>query len=647
MKNKMIKTTVAMPALRIADPSYNMNEIIGIIQDHTDSGLLLFPELCISGYTCADLFFQQSLLDACKTKLTEIARIVPVTMTVVVGLPLQYKNKIYNVAAYLSAGEIRGIVPKINIPNYGEFYEARWFASGKEIEKEYIEIEGMKIPFGTKYLFKDFSNGACIGTDICEDLWVPDKPSTHACMAGANIIVNPSASDEVIGKQDYRRMMVMMQSSSCYCAYLYCSSAMDESSTDLVFSGHSMIAENGRMLKDVIFPQIPCTESAIIDLDTINYNRIHQSTYPDQDEYEYIEVSVSSLCQKENISVDELVNVLKEENYPIARNPFVPADDEERWKRCRKILQIQANGLATRVRHTGIKNLVIGVSGGLDSTLALIVCNEARKIVKDIRIIAYTLPNRGNTTSLTYNNAVDLMKALDAEIREVAIEESVKKHLEDIGHGGIYKGDNDITYENAQARMRTYILMDAANMENGLVVGTGDLSELALGWCTYNGDHMSMYGVNASVPKTLVQYICKAYALATDNAELRRVLLSIIDTPISPELTPNKDGQIAQKTEEKIGKYDLNDFFLFYVLRYGFTPEKILSFALIAFPEVSKETMKDALKRFYNRFFHQQFKRSCLPDGPKVGSVTLSPRGDWRMPSDASVSLWLKEIENA
>ena len=358
MKNKMIKTTVAMPALRIADPSYNMNEIIGIIQDHTDSGLLLFPELCISGYTCADLFFQQSLLDACKTKLTEIARIVPVTMTVVVGLPLQYKNKIYNVAAYLSAGEIRGIVPKINIPNYGEFYEARWFASGKEIEKEYIEIEGMKIPFGTKYLFKDFSNGACIGTDICEDLWVPDKPSTHACMAGANIIVNPSASDEVIGKQDYRRMMVMMQSSSCYCAYLYCSSAMDESSTDLVFSGHSMIAENGRMLKDVIFPQIPCTESAIIDLDTINYNRIHQSTYPDQDEYEYIEVSVSSLCQKENITTDELVNVLKEENYPIARNPFVPADDEERWKRCRKILQIQANGLATRVRHTGIKNLV-------------------------------------------------------------------------------------------------------------------------------------------------------------------------------------------------------------------------------------------------------------------------------------------------
>ena len=647
MKNKMIKVSVAMPSLKIADVAYNTKQIIRMIQDHADSGVMLFPELSLSGYTCADLFFQRSLLEACKEALAEIASAVPDTMTAVVGLPLQYKNKIYNTAAYLSDGKICGIVPKINIPNYGEFYEARWFASGKDIEKDCIKIHDENIPFGTKYLFTDERTGACLGTDICEDLWVPDKPSTHACMAGANIIVNPSASDEVIGKQDYRRMMVLQQSSSCYCAYLYCSAAMDESSTDLVFSGHSMIAENGRMLQDVIFPQTPCVRSAIIDLDTIDYNRLHQSTYPDTQGYERIPVSVSPIAQQYAITSDELLAKLHEEEYPVARNPFVPADDEERWKRCRKILQIQAHGLATRVRHTGIKNLVIGISGGLDSTLALLVCHEAQKIEKDIHIIAYTLPNRGNTTSLTYNNAIDLMKSLEVEIREVAIEESVKKHLEDIGHGGTYKGENDVTYENAQARMRTYILMDAANMDNGLVVGTGDLSELALGWCTYNGDHMSMYGVNASVPKTLVQYICKAYALATDNAELRRVLLSIIDTPISPELTPNKDGQIAQKTEEKIGKYDLNDFFLFYVLRYGFCPEKILAFALRAYPEISKETMKDALKRFYNRFFHQQFKRSCLPDGPKVGSVTLSPRGDWRMPSDASVSLWMKEIENA
>ena len=558
------------------------------------------------------------------------------------------RRKRKNCAVFLNEGQIKAAVPKIYIPNYSEFYETRWFSSGRKIKGRTLNIKGIEIPFGWDIIGFSAESGAKIAAEICEDLWVPDTPGTHACSAGANIVVNPSASDEVIGKQDYRRTMVASKSASCYCDYIYASAGVCESSTDLVFGGHTLIAENGKILSDSIFDTPTYVKTAVLDLETCMYNRTHQNTFinAEVNDYRFVNLNVQALGSYE-INTTALKELLIKENYPIPRNPFVPADDQERGRRCRRILQIQAHGLATRVRATNIKTLVIGISGGLDSTLALIVCHEAKKIVPDIRIIAYTMPNEGNTTSLTYNNAWNLMKALADDIREVPIGKSVKSHLEDIGHGTDYQGEGDITYENAQARMRTYILMDAANMENGLVVGTGDLSELALGWCTYNGDHMSMYGVNASVPKTLVKYICRSYAYTCNDDNLKGILLSIVDTPISPELTPNKDGQIAQKTEEKIGKYDLNDFFLFYMMRYGFEPEKIIAFASIAFAEVKFETIREALISFYSRFFHQQFKRSCLPDGPKVGSVTLSPRGDWRMPSDASVALWLEKTKKA
>ena len=650
MKNTMIKAAAAVPALRVADPAYNTDEIIRIMNEYSDCGLIVFPELSITAYTCGDLFGQKALLDEAEDQLFRIAKETEKLPGVcaVVGVPLRYNNELYNCAVFLNEGQIKAAVPKIYIPNYSEFYETRWFSSGRKIKGRTLNIKGIEIPFGWDIIGFSAESGAKIAAEICEDLWVPDTPGTHACSAGANIVVNPSASDEVIGKQDYRRTMVASKSASCYCDYIYASAGVCESSTDLVFGGHTLIAENGKILSDSIFDTPTYVKTAVLDLETCMYNRTHQNTFinAEVNDYRFVNLNVQALGSYE-INTTALKELLIKENYPIPRNPFVPADDQERGRRCRRILQIQAHGLATRVRATNIKTLVIGISGGLDSTLALIVCHEAKKIVPDIRIIAYTMPNEGNTTSLTYNNAWNLMKALADDIREVPIGKSVKSHLEDIGHGTDYQGEGDITYENAQARMRTYILMDAANMENGLVVGTGDLSELALGWCTYNGDHMSMYGVNASVPKTLVKYICRSYAYTCNDDNLKGILLSIVDTPISPELTPNKDGQIAQKTEEKIGKYDLNDFFLFYMMRYGFEPEKIIAFASIAFAEVKFETIRAALISFYSRFFHQQFKRSCLPDGPKVGSVTLSPRGDWRMPSDASVALWLEKTKKA
>ncbi len=650
MRNRMIKAGAAVPSLKVGDVSYNVSEIIRLIDQAKDCGLLVFPELCITGYTCADLFNQDLLLKQAEEGLKNIvsASTKRKGMTIVVGLPLRYENALYNTAAIVSEGAIAGIVPKINIPSYSEFYELRWFTSGKDVIGREVTIAGQTVPFGIDILAGDAKSGAVIGIDVCEDLWVPDRPSTHACLAGANLIANLSASDEVIGKADYRRNLVLHQSADCYCGYVYASAGPDESSTDLVFSGHSMIASNGKMLKEMIYAERPAVVTGIIDLEPLEYNRIHQNTFVTEsdDWYRKVPVSIKPLGGYE-VTVDQLVKHLRKEQYTVDRMPFVPKDDKELAQRCARILEIQANGLATRVRATGIKNLIIGISGGLDSTLALLVCNEARKLVKGIRIIAYTMPNKGNTSDRTYKNAMDLMKCLKAEIREIEIGKPVKEHLIALGHGGDYKGDGDTTYENAQARMRTYILMDAANMENGLVVGTGDLSELALGWCTYNGDHMSMYGVNGSVPKTLVQYICRAYALTCGDKKLKDVLLDIVGTPISPELTPNKKGVIAQKTEEKIGKYDLNDFFLYYVMRWGFMPEKILTLAMLAYDDLDKEAIRTALQRFYNRFFHQQFKRSCLPDGPKVGTVTLSPRGDWRMPSDASVSLWLENLKDA
>ncbi|MCR5447753.1 MAG: NAD(+) synthase [Solobacterium sp.] len=649
MKNQMIYAAAAVPSMRVADVKYNTEQIKQILHACSDCGIVVFPELCVTGYTCADLFGSDLLLEQAEKAMFEIARETGQIegLTAVIGVPIRFENNLYNCAAMLSHGEVCALVPKEFIPNYSEFYEERWFASGKQLIGRTIVLQGQEIPIGIDIIGEDPSSNAVIGVEICEGLWVPDKPSTHLALAGANIIVNPSASDELIGKQEYRTNLVVQQSGACYCAYVYASSGMDESSTDLVFSGHTMIAVNGSLLKQNVFPERPYIEKAVIDLSRILHDRRHQNTFDNNDDswFRRVELDVKPLEGKIDPNTREMTELLKRADYPVARNPFVPADDAERGQRCRKILRIQANGLATRVRATHINNLVIGISGGLDSTLALLVCHEAKKLVPEIRILAYTMPNEGNTSGQTYNNANELMRLLADEIYEVPIAKGVKSHLEDIGHSLEYQGEGDTAYENAQARMRTYILMDAANMKNGLVVGTGDLSELALGWCTYNGDHMSMYAVNASVPKTLVQYICRSYADTCGNDELKQVLHAICDTPITPELTPSADGQIAQKTEEKIGKYDLNDFFLFYTLRYGYEPSRSMALALRAYPELSYEDVKQAAQRFFRRFFTQQFKRSCLPDGPKVGSVTLSPRGDWRMPSDASVNLWLSDIE--
>lgn len=647
MKNNLIQVAAAVPKMKIGDVDYNTEQMKIMIRDLTDCGVIVFPELSVTGYTCADLFLSDLLLQKAASALFELAAETEGTENLVIaGVPIRFENCLYNCAALLSCGTVKALIPKTFIPNYSEFYEYRWFDSGRDLKKRSVEINGVAIPFGTDILAADPVSGAVLGTEICEDLWIPDKPSVHAVLGGANIIANLSASDELIGKQEYRRGLVCQQSGACYCAYIYTSSGTYESSTDLVFSGHSIIAQNGNLLSESIFPECPHVEKTCIDIGIIMHDRQRQNTFENAKESDYrkIPVQIHTLGAPE-ADISEMAAILKRYDYPVARNPFVPADDGTRDARCKRILQIQANGLATRVRATGINNLVIGISGGLDSTLALIVCAEAKKIIPGIKIIAYTMPSRGNTTRLTYDNAGQLMELLADEIHEVPIEDGVKLHLDQIGHAQTYLGEGDITYENAQARMRTYILMDAANMKNALVVGTGDLSELALGWCTYNGDHMSMYAVNVSVPKTLVRFICATYAGMCENQTLRDVLLSICDTPITPELTPNDAGKIAQKTEEKIGKYDLNDFFMYYTLRHGFEPSRSAAYAMRAYPELQKEDVVTAAKNFFRRFFSQQFKRSCLPDGPKVGSVSLSPRGDWRMPSDASAALWMKDLE--
>ena len=674
IRNHMIEAAGVSPDLRIADPAHNARQIIAQLAANRDAGIVVFPELCISGYTCADLFQNETLLQACEKALCDIAAATADLpgLLAAVGLPVRFGNALYNCAAFVGEGRISCLVPKINIPMYGEFYEGRWFASGRDVLRESVRIGGQDIPFGTRYLLEDPSSGAVVACEICEDLWVPDKPSSRASIAGANLIVNLSASDEIIGKQEFRRQMVAMQSAACYCGYIYVSAGTWESSTDLVYSGHIMIAENGHLLAEAIYPGRGSAVRTVLDLDTVSANRGKMTTFRSGSapaggtgfaedcrsdgpaggthqgrecgEYTILPAHIAPVTGKYDIAAADLAAALKARSYPVPARPFVPADDGERRSRCETILRIQAEGLATRVRGTGIHRLVIGISGGLDSTLALLVAHTARQMEPGIHIIACTMPSRGNTTSRTYNNALSLMRLLADEQRTIAIGEGVAAHLRDLGHGEDYRGEGDVTYENAQARMRTYILMDTANMENALVVGTGDLSELALGWCTYNGDHMSMYAVNSSVPKTLVQYIVRAYADTCADEELRGVLYSVCDTPITPELTPSRGDEIAQKTEEKIGRYDLNDFFLFYTLRYGMDCRKIHALALVAYDGMDPKLLLDAELQFFTRFFRQQFKRSCLPDGPKVGSVALSPRGDWRMPSDADPALWLEAL---
>ena len=636
MKNGFLRAAVCTPALRVADPKKNSEEILAALEDAVSKNinLVIFPELSLTGYTCSDLFFQKRLQENAIEALfflIEKTREIPIIFAV--GLPLSHKNKLYNCAAVICGGELLGIVPKTHLPNYGEFYERRHFSPGPKYGT--IVIRGNEYPFGTDQIFTCREMPEMrLGVEICEDLWVPVPPSCRHAMMGATVLANLSASDETISKAAYRRSLVSSQSARLVAAYLYADAGFGESTTDMVFAGHNLIGENGRILAESNLFTAGLTYQDI-DLQMLTQERIHQSTYPDfpekSDEASYRETYFSIL-------IPDVPTVRV-----IAPYPFVPSDTIERDRRCEEILAIQSTGLATRLSHTGIRNVVIGMSGGLDSTLAFIVAIRAfRKLSLPLTgIHAVTMPGFGTTTR-TYDNACNLSRAFGTSFQEIPISDAVNQHFKDIGHDPLIF---DVTYENSQARERTQILMDLANQKNGLVIGTGDLSELALGWATYNGDHMSMYAVNSSVPKTLVRYLV-SYAASISEDSVAKVLLDVMDTPVSPELLPHDNDQISQVTEDLVGPYALHDFFLYYFMRYGFTPEKLLAMAVIAFDGIySSDIIKKWLKVFIRRFFSQQFKRSCLPDGPKVGSVTLSPRADWRMPSDASSRAWLEEIE--
>ena len=635
MKHGFIKAAAATCEIRVADCAFNADSIQTAMQEACTGGakLLVFPELCITGYTCGDLFLQQPLLEAAERALLQVAEASRgMSMLCVVGLPLAYRSKLYNCAAVLCGGEILGIVPKSNIPNYSEFYEQRHFTSAPAENGE-IVIQGRRIPFGTKLVFAcESAADFVLGVEICEDLWVLHPPSATHVLAGATVIANLSASDEVIGKADYRRMLVSSQSARLICGYVYADAGYGESTSDLVFSGHDLICENGTILKEskLFGTGVHFSE---IDVQKLASERRRTTTFPAGAAEGYQVVPFDLDLQETKLT------------RPVARRPFVPDNAASRAQRCEEILAIQCEGLKKRIVHTGCKTIVVGISGGLDSCLALLVMERAMKQLgrpmEDI--IAVTMPCFG-TTKRTRSNAELLCEALGVTLRTIDIADAVKQHFKDIGQ----KEDcYDVVYENAQARERTQILMDVANQNGGLVIGTGDLSELALGWATYNGDHMSMYGVNASVPKTLVRHIVRYAADTAESETLKNALCDILDTPVSPELLPaQQDGTISQKTEDIVGPYDLHDFFLYYMVRFGFSPEKIFRLCEYAFAEeFDRETILRWMKVFYRRFFSQQFKRSCLPDGPKVGTVTLSPRGDWRMPSDACAKIWLDESE--
>ena len=634
----MIRVGVATPALRIADIAFNLEQIYQTchkaIADKCH--LVLFPELCMTGYTCGDLFFQQLLQDQVESALLEIANFTQKNpITLVVGAPLSTDNRLFNCAVMISNGEICGVVPKTYLPNTGEFYEKRWFSSARERNSTHLSIGGLQVPFGEDLLFQIEEFAHCkIGIEICEDLWSVVPPSSFQALAGATLILNPSASPEIIGKHGYRRKLVESQSARCLAAYAYASSGPNESTTDLVYSGHSMIAENGKLLAESKRFD-PENQLAIADVDLAHLvtERQLNSSFATGQQQSY-RIQTFSLEQP---SVPELQR-------PVAQTPFVPPDDQERSQRCHEIFQIQTSGLAKRLRHTGCRNVVIGLSGGLDSTLALLVTIKAFDLLNLDRsgIISITMPGFG-TTSRTKNNAALIAEQLGTELRTIPINAAVLQHFKDIGHD---ETQHDVTYENCQARERTQILMDVANKVGGLVIGTGDLSESALGWCTYNGDHMSMYAVNVGVPKTLVRYLVAWCAQEEFSGPVSVALNDVCDTPVSPELLPpDKNGDIAQKTEQLVGPYELHDFFLYHVVRMHFAPQKIYMLAKVAFKDTPDDEILNWLRVFYRRFFSQQFKRSCMPDGPKVGTVALSPRGDWRMPSDATVALWLKQLE--
>ena len=632
MRQGFVKVAAVTPKIKVADTKYNAELILDMMKESTRQGakIVVFPELCLTGYTCQDLFLQERLLQGAKDALMKLVKeSASLDAIFFVGLPFEILGKLYNLAAVFSHGEVLGLVPKSYLPNYNEFYEARHFVFGAELATEVVLPDGSCVPADRDLLFVcEQMPKLRIGVELCEDLWTPNPPSISHALAGASVLVNLSASNELTGKDSYRRELVSGQSARLLAAYIYASAGEGESTQDLVFSGHNIIAENGQILAEskrfghgILYSEI--------DVERLCAQRRRMTTFVTEDQ-----------------THTEILFSLKIEETKLTRfidpAPFVPTDRQNREKRCDEILMIQAMGLKKRLEHTGA-NAVVGISGGLDSTLALLVTVRAFDLCgRDHKgITAVTMPGFG-TTDRTYDNAVKLIQSLGAEFVEVDICQAVNVHFSDIGQD---PSVHDVTYENSQARERTQILMDIANKKNALVIGTGDLSELALGWATYNGDHMSMYAVNASVPKTLVRHLVRYYADTCEDKQLSDTLYDVLDTPVSPELLPPEDGKISQKTEDLVGPYELHDFFLYYMLRQGFSPAKIYRLAKIAFAG----TYEDAfilkwLKTFCRRFFAQQFKRSCLPDGPKVGSVAVSPRGDLRMPSDACATLWIEEL---
>ncbi len=641
MNHGFVKVAAAIPNVRVADCHYNIQEIEQFVIQAEKQGveIISFPELCISGYSCQDLFQQKILLDEAETAL---AHLINVSRTLdvisIVGLPIAYRGSLLNCAAVIQKGKILGIIPKSYLPNYKEFYEKRWFTSGMDIPEGAVLLCGQQVPLGQHILFH--ASSYSFGVEICEDVWAPIPPSSVLSLMGADIIFNLSADNDVVGKYNYLKGLLTQQSSRCIAGYVFSGCGYGESTQDVVFGGKAFIIENGTLLAEAkrhsIEPQCIVAE---MDVERLQIERRVNTTFSQN----------ASLYRDKQVHIVEIEKVATKSLPTLSRNinphPFVP-EGEELDERCKDIIHIQTEGLAKRVQHSHSKSLVIGISGGLDSTLALLISVRTFDLLGLSRkdIVGITMPGFG-TTDRTYTNAMNLMKQLGITIREIPIREACIQHFSDIGHD-ITK--HDVTYENSQARERTQILMDVANQVNGLVVGTGDLSELALGWATYNGDHMSMYGVNAGVPKTLVRHLVSWIAQSMQDELTRSTLLDIVDTPISPELIPaDEKGNITQKTEDLVGPYELHDFFLYYVLRFGFRPSKLYFLACQAFQSIyAADVIKKWLYTFYRRFFQQQFKRSCMPDGPKVGSCSLSPRGDWRMPSDANSTAWLSEVES-
>ena len=639
MRDGFVKVAAAVPLVQVADCFYNIEKIEGLMRQASEKGvqIIAFPELSVTGYTCLDLFAQQTLLDGAEAALLQlVSNTADLDILTIVGVPLRTENRLINAAVVFQKGAIRGVVPKTYLPNYKEFQEQRWFTSVTELRESTISIGEEEYPMGSHLLFR--SGRLTAGIEICEDLWVPVPPSSLLAMEGANIIFNLSASNELIGKHAYLRSLICQQSARCMAGYVYASSGFGESSTDLVFAGNGIIAENGNLLAES--PRFTMEEQLVIseiDIETLQNDRQVNTSFM---------YGTSGLPKEKAQVVDFQVRIPDGFSLtrPVDPHPFTPSGEALK-ERCEEIFHIQVAGLAKRLVHAHAQTAVVGISGGLDSTLALLVTVMTFDALKMPRgqIIGITMPGFG-TTDRTYTNACDLIRSLGVTLKEIPIKEACLQHFRDIDHD---PSVHDVTYENSQARERTQLLMDVANQKNGLVIGTGDLSELALGWATYNGDHMSMYGVNGSIPKTLVKYLVEWVANHKVDDASRLTLLDIVDTPISPELIPaDENGNIKQKTEDLVGPYELHDFFLYHFLRFGSHPSKIYFLAQKAFAGIyDNATVKKWLYTFFRRFFQQQFKRSCLPDGPKVGSVSLSPRGDWRMPSDAVSRLWSEEIE--